>query len=286
MIQLYQGNCLDILPTLDSDSVHCCVTSPPYFRLRDYQAEGQIGQEATLQAYIEMLVRVFAEVRRVLKPDGSLWLNLGDSFSGGERCFGGLAKKQLLGVPWRVAFALQADGWILRSEVIWNKSNCLPESVRDRPTKAHETLFLLTKRSRYYYNQAAVAVPLKASTQERMKRGDRVSGKYASNGKGDDLHIAAMNVCRKRSFSATHANRRSVWTLGNSGTKEKHFAAYPEKLVEPCLLASCPPGGTVLDVFAGTGTTGVVAQKFGRSFVGIELNPEYHAIMKRRLGIV
>ena len=282
MIQLHQGNCLELLSNLPAKSVNCCVTSPPYYLLRDYGVAGQIGRENTLDAYIENLVNVFREVRRVLKDDGSLWLNLGDSYSGGERCHGGLAKKQLIGVPWRVALALQADGWILRSDVIWHKLNALPESVRDRPAKAHEYLFLLTKSAKYHYDAAAVAVPLKSSTIERMKRPERNTGKYASTGK-DDPHIAAMNVCRRRSFSATHANKRTVWSVGNSGSKANHFAAYPEKLIEPCLLASCPPGGTALDPFAGTGTTGAVAKRLGRSFVGIELNPEYFDILQRRL---
>ena len=260
----------------DAGLFDCCVTSPPYYGLRDYGIAGQIGHEKSPDEYVARLVEVFREVKRVLKGSGTLWLNLGDSYisnaatAKGRTAFesergsdtptinqkyqgrvayrgDGLKPKDLIGIPWRVAFALQADGWWLRQDIIWAKPNPMPESVKDRCTKAHEYLFLLTKNQRYYYDADAVKEP-KADPAGR--------------------------------------NRRSVWTVPTQPYKEAHFATFPELLIEPCILAGCPVSGVVLDPFAGAATTGVVALKANRDFAGIELNPAYIAMAERRLEAV
>lgn len=265
-VHLLVGDALRVLPTLPAASCRCCVTSPPYWGLRDYCEPDQLGAEADLDEYIRRLGDVLAGVWRVLTPDGTLWLNLGDSYTSGGRTWRapdrknggramdyrpptppGLKPKDLVGVPWRVAFALQARGWYLRSDIIWHKTNCQPESVRDRPTQAHEYLFLLSRSERYYYDHEAVSEPREDG------RGSR--------------------------------NRRSVWALNTVPTPEAHFATFPPALVEPCLLAGSAPGDAVLDPFCGTGTVGAVARAHGRGFVGIELNPEYAAMAAARLGL-
>ena len=261
---VYQGDAYQVLKQLPSALCQTAVTSPPYWGLRDYGAQGQIGSEEKLEEYIANLVRVFSELKRVLKPDGTLWLNLGDSYTSGGRKWrapdkknparampyraptpDGLKPKDLIGVPWRVAFALQQDGWYVRSEIIWHKPNPHPESVKDRPTRAHETIFLLTKSERYYYDYQAIQEP-------------------ASNGE-------------KR-------NKRSVWTVATEPLKEAHFATFPTKLIEPCILAGSRPGDFVLDPFFGAGTTGLVAALRDRYFIGIELQPAYIEIARTRLG--
>ncbi len=281
---LHNGDCLDVLATLPEKSVHCCVTSPPYFGLRDYGHESQIGLEETPEAYVAKLVAVFREVRRVLRDDGTLWLNLGDSYAGGKTGRDdadrgtrhtdgrnpltqgewktpqgksrpvphGLKPKDLIGIPWMVAFALRADGWWLRQEIIWNKPNPMPESVTDRCTKAHEDVFLLSKSARYYFDNEAISEPAVG-----------VDSRTAGNGK---------------------RNRRSVWTVATSPYKGAHFATYPPKLIEPCILAGCPVGGVVLDPFMGSGTTLAVAVQHGRNGIGIELNPEYLELAKKRIA--
>lgn len=278
MIQLFQGNCLDLLPKLPAQSVQTCVTSPPYLWQRDYNAKQQIGQEKTLADYIETMVRVFREVRRVLRDDGSVWINLGDTYR----------NKNLLGVPWRVALALQDDGWNLRNEVIWHHSNKLPENVKDRLTRGHETIFFLTKSRTYHFDQMAIAVPVQPSTVARRKRRDSrdagMSEKYTSGHKAD-RHCAGARMVSGRCLTPELANRRTIWTVAHAGTKENHHAAYSEKLIEPCILASCPPGEVVLDPFAGTGTTLAAAKRLGRQGVGIELNREYAEIMRQRFGL-
>ena len=257
------GDARTELARLGSGIFQCCITSPPYWGLRDYGIEGQIGAEAKLDDYIRDLVSVFAEVRRSLSDDGTLWLNIGDSYTSGGRTWRdadkknpargmdyraptpeGLKPKDLIGVPWKVAFALQADGWYLRSDIIWHKNNGLPESVKDRPSRVHEYVFLLSKSERYSYEHEAVKE-------------------------------AAVNG-RKR-------NCRSVWTINTEPFYGAHFATFPRELVTRCLLAGSKAGSVVLDPFFGSGTVGEICQQFGRRFVGIELNPEYAEIAERRL---
>ena len=257
------GDARTELARLGSGVFQCCITSPPYWGLRDYGIEGQIGAEAKLDDYIRDLVSVFAEVRRSLSDDGTLWLNIGDSYTSGGRTWRdadkknpargmdyraptpeGLKPKDLIGVPWKVAFALQADGWYLRSDIIWHKNNGLPESVKDRPSRVHEYVFLLSKSERYSYEHEAVKE-------------------------------AAVNG-RKR-------NCRSVWTINTEPFYGAHFATFPRELVTRCLLAGSKAGSLVLDPFFGSGTVGEICQQFGRRFVGIELNPEYAEIAERRL---
>jgi len=299
--QLHHGDCLDILPTLEAGSVHCCVTSPPYYGLRDYGHAGQIGLEDTPDTYVARLVAVFREVRRVLRDDGTLWLNLGDSYAGssdgsyrpgdvpgaggdlhGSRNRNGtprtsIAAKNILGIPWRVAFALQADGWYLRQDIIWHKPNPMPESVKDRCTKAHEYLFLLSKQARYWYDAEAVKEPsmgMPAPTwEERKAAGEGMRRGYSQNAPSG----------AKRVGGGEHRNRRSVWTVATQPYAGAHFAVMPPKLVTPCILAGCPEGGTVLDPFAGSGTVLAVARQHGRSGVGIDLNPEYLALARERI---
>jgi DNA modification methylase len=284
------GDCREVLRALPDQSVHCCVTSPPYFGLRDYGVAGQIGLEPTPDAFVGELVVVFREVRRVLRDDGTLWLNLGDSYASAWACkrrniigngspdmntsrgrmAEGLKEKDLIGIPWRVAFALQADGWYLRQDIIWSKPNPMPESVTDRCTKAHEYIFLLSKNARYYYDADAVAEPaICDSMRGPAAHGDKIS----TNGNGG---------LSRRPIEQTR-NKRSVWEIASQPFSEAHFATFPPALIEPCILAGCPKGGTVLDPFAGAGTTGLVADRLQRNAILIELNPEYAAMAQRRI---
>jgi len=371
-MSLHIGNALDILPTLAPESVNCVVTSPPYWGLRDYGTDGQLGLEPTPEEYVANLVAVFREVWRVLRDDGTLWLNLGDSYNsdasnqngggldgktwGGNASIGrvkrepnGLKTKDLCGIPWRVAFALQADGWYLRSDIIWAKPNPMPESVTDRPTKAHEYVFLMTKAARYWYDAEAIGEAVVRTWDSSNGGNLSPVGVHKANGtmreRGGDYPVCTGT-----------RNRRTVWTIATQPYPEAHFATYPEKLVEPCVLAGCPPvscsvcgspwfrvvektrtfesgsgqaghlpsgkngpglqgggatidirrgpcvrsetlawqptcdheapsePGTVLDPFAGSGTTGAVAYRLGRKFVGIELNPEYAEMAERRIA--
>lgn len=260
---LIQGDCRHVLPTLPAQSAHCCVTSPPYFGLRDYGHDGQIGLEKDPEAFVRELVEVFREVRRVLRDDGTLWLNLGDSYG---------KAKQLLGIPWRVAFALQADGWHLRQDIIWHKPNPMPESVRDRCTKAHEYIFLLSKTSNYYFNNDAIKEPADPKNH-------RQSAGIRRTAPGSTAHGGPASGSRRY----TTKNKRSVWSVTVKPFKEAHFATFPPDLIEPCILAGCPPGGHVLDPFNGAGTTGVVSVRHERNYTGIELNPEYLELTKKRL---
>jgi DNA modification methylase len=303
--------------TLPDASVHCCVTSPPYWGLRDYGHDGQIGLEATPEAYVARMVEVFREVRRVLRDDGTCWVNLGDSYCGGggyapnapcnqRRAEGeswgamnafsvregearkkarpgytppGLKAKDLVGIPWRVAFALQADGWWLRQDIIWHKPNPMPESVRDRCTKAHEYVFLLTKSERYYYD--AKAVSEKSINDGKIVR---LSEKSLSKAQAAGRGVKPSGNALAESVTVKPArNRRSVWTITTKPYSGAHFAVMPDELVEPCIKAGCPEGGTVLDPFAGSGTTLAVAAELGRSGIGCELNPEYIALAERRI---
>ena len=350
------GDCIEQLKTLPDESIDCCVTSPPYYGLRDYgtgkwvggdpdckhrgkpfairahinqnctgrndiknqqvyepfkkvcplcgavREDKQIGLEETPGQYVQHLVEVFREVRRVLKKDGTLWLNIGDSYSGsGKGPAGNLCKrhdeqnmtnssvvqavvpdgckpKDLIGIPWMLAFALRADGWYLRQDIIWAKSNPMPESVKDRCTKSHEYIFLLSKSQRYYYNCDAIKEKAKTKPTKRNKHKE---GYQADDAKGDRFSPG------ERVYGADDfRNKRDVWSIPLKPLKEAHFATFPEKLVEPCVLAGCKPNGIVLDPFFGSGTTGVVALKHGRDFIGCELNPEYVEIAKRRTSSV
>jgi len=324
--RIIPGDCIAGLRTLPDASVHCCITSPPYWGLRDYGHDGQIGLEPTPSAYVERMVEVFREVRRVLRDDGTLWLNLGDSYAaarggtsmpaetlaGGVSGRGdivakrgresgytphrdpaahGLKHKDLVGIPWRVAFALQADGWWLRQDIIWHKPNPMPESVRDRCTKAHEYVFLLTKSERYYYDAEAVSEAAKDPDGFRYAGGYREMQKH--NAAAGMLRADGSVACHSRTetgsvphFAAGHGdrrNRRSVWTITTKPYSGAHFAVMPADLVEPCVLAGCPEGGTVLEPFAGSGTTLAVAAELGRNAIGCELNPEYIKLAEARI---
>ena len=278
MIKLYRGDCLKILKRLPAGSVNCCVTSPPYWGLRDYGRPDQIGLEATPEIYVSNLVEVFRQVWRVLRDDGTLWLNIGDSYNsqasnqrndliGGWSAGMGrsskndktLKPKDLIGIPWRLAFALQADGWFLRSDIIWHKPNPMPESARDRPTKSHEYLFLLAKSERYYFDAAAVAEPSVSGPcdiRKMTEKKNRIGGKHKTLIDPFSKASASTNIGRKRSVGNPGTrNIRSVWTIATSSYKGAHFATFPPRLVQPCVKAGSPIGGTVIDPFAGSGTT-------------------------------
>jgi DNA modification methylase len=290
-VTILKGDCREVLRGLPADSVHCCVTSPPYFGLRDYGMAGQIGLEPTPDAFVEQMVAVFGDVRRVLRADGTCWLNLGDSYAsqggpepaqtkwqvdgasstqnaGRSRTTMGMKPKDLIGIPWRVAFALQADGWYLRQDIIWSKPNPMPESVRDRCTKAHEYLFLLSKSERYHYDADAIR-------QEPTGRTDPIRS-FSKGSLGNHTPNYQLDA-------SVGANKRSVWTVSTEAYADAHFATFPPALIEPCILAGCPKGGIVLDPFGGAGTTGLVADRLGRDAILIELNPEYAAMAERRI---
>ena len=303
-VRIIVGDCIEKLKEMASESVNCCVTSPPYFGLRDYGVAGQIGLEPTPDEFVAKLVAVFREVRRVLSDDGTAWVNLGDSYSqnggpvwqgkngqradrrftqvrdtvpmrdAGRRVHDGLKPKDMMGMPWRVAFALQADGWYLRQDIIWHKPNPMPESVRDRCTKAHEYIFLLAKSERYYFDADAIA---EAATGEKPGNVRPTKGARTA----DEHHRTAANL--HAIGPRESRNKRSVWTVTTQPFKEAHFATFPPALIEPCILAGCPAGGTVLDPFGGAGTTGLVADRHGRNAVLVELNPEYAAMAERRI---
>ena len=287
-IDIYHGNCLQVLKELPTESVHCVVTSPPYWGLRDYGTDGQLGLEETPEQHVAKMLEVFSEVRRVLRTDGTLWLNYGDTYAVGSanpsgkhsapnvgvpRRVKNLKPKDLCGIPWRVAFALQADGWWLRQDIIWHKPNPMPESVTDRCTKAHEYIFLLSKNKKYYFDHKAIKEP----AAKKIGGAPRVFGSKSQIGtnRTDYKNHFVDNGVR---------NKRSVWTVAVYPFKGAHFATFPPKLIEPCIKAGCPEGGTVLDPFSGSGTTGEVAQKNGCKFIGIELNEEYIALSIQRFS--
>lgn len=305
---IYTGDCLEVLKTLPDESVHCCITSPPYYALRDYGVDGQIGREATPKEYISRLTEVFTEVRRVLRSDGTLWLNISDTYAGkgnqgsyvdaknpkgrnGQAValnykVEGCKPKDMIGIPWMLAFALRADGWYLRSDIIWQKANPMPESAKDRPSRCYEHIFLLSKSRRYYYDAAAIAEPVAASTPARMKRGFGAGNKYSADIPGQKHQH--LNDHRPNGYADEDIpqlrNKRDVWQINTVPYKGGHFAAFPPKLAETCLLAGCPPGGVVLDPFLGSGTTAAVAKQLGRHYIGIELNPEYCKLAEKRIG--
>lgn len=302
---IYCMDAMALLKHMPSQSVNCVITSPPYFNLRDYGMPGQIGLEKTPAGYVAKLVELFREVRRVLRDDGTFWLNLGDTYTGGGRGnnpplsaywkqgtnagsvigyktdVDGLPEKNLLGIPWRVAFALQDDGWILRSDIIWHKPNPMPESVTDRPTKAHEYVFLFAKSQKYFYDADANKEPLSREYKSGGNHGglsQRTSMKHSvignqSQGENVDLSLS------------TNRNKRSVWSVQSEPFEGAHFATFPTKLIEPMIMAGCPVGGVVFDPFMGSGTTALVARKHGRDYIGSELNPEYVAIARARLDV-
>ena len=298
-IEIYNDDCLEILRNMSDESVDCCITSPPYWGLRDYGIKEQYGLEKTPEEYVAKMVEVFREVKRVLKKEGTCWLNLGDSYNGGGR--GGigcdnaslkqstnrgtltmpevikdprLKPKDLVGIPWRVAFALQQDGWYLRQDIIWAKPNPMPESVTDRCTKSHEYIFLLAKSSKYYFDNEAIKEPTKGNEHDKRARIGRKR-----------FPTALINGIRSTGYYPM-ANKRSVWTITTKPFKEAHFATFPEDLIVPMVLAGCPKGGLVLDPFIGSGTTLVVAAKLDRGGIGIELNPKYVEMAEKRIKVI
>lgn len=259
------GDAVARLRELPDGSVRTCVTSPPYWGLRDYGNDGQLGLESTPQEFVQNLCQVFDEVRRVLADDGTVWVNLGDSY----------ADKSLAGVPWRFAFAMQDRGWYLRQDIIWAKPNPMPESVTDRCTKSHEYVFLLTKNPRYYFDHEAIKEDSVTKDIRRPygSQGANMLDKRGAQGEGK----------QRKNTNGTLRNKRSVWTVTTKGYKEAHFAVYPPELITPCVLAGSAPGDTVLDPFSGSGTTGEVALRNEREYIGIELNPDYAELSERRI---
>ena len=285
---IINGNSLEVLKSLPDNSIDCCVTSPPYYALRDYGCDGQIGLEETPEKYIESLCDVFSEVRRVLTPQGTLWLNIGDSYNGNKvgntevvknkkvsesndfhkKLWSGAKPKDLIGIPWMLAFALRSQGWYLRQDIIWEKGNPLPESVTDRCTKSHEYIFLLSKSQKYYFDHEAIQEKAKYPFDNRGERGDSRRGTQMNSMSGQTGEMR---------------NKRDVWTVNTKPCKEAHFATYPFELIKPCILAGCPENGIVLDPFMGSGTTAIVARSLNRNYLGVELNPEYIKIAHKRL---
>ena len=298
------GDARSVLADMDGGSVHCVVTSPPYWGLRSYGGDpDMIGLEPTFDAHLDNLLAVFREVRRVLRSDGTLWLNYGDAYAGsgstgtkggylqgsargGDKRrtppVAGLKPKNLMMMPARVAMALQADGWWLRSEIVWHKPNPMPESVKDRPTSAHEKVFLLSKSRKYYYDNDAVRTPQPRSSLARYR--------YTLKGTAPTRHQPGQDAERaereKGHFAPNPggANLRNVWRITTKPFREAHFAVFPPELVEPCVKAGCPPGGTVLDPFGGAGTTGLVANRLGRNAVLLEISAEYAEMAARRIS--
>lgn len=364
MIDLRTGHCLDLLQQLPAASIHCAITSPPYYGLRDYGLpasvwggdpdcphvwetetyyreggasagsheaftpagpansarlkatrwretttcpkcgawKGCLGLEPSVGLYVQNLVTIFREVKRVLRPDGTLWLNLGDSYTAGgrkdrapdaklpargmehrPRTPAGLKEKDLVGVPWRAAFALQADGWILRSDVVWSKPNPLPESVKDRPTKSHEYIFLLAKSPRYYYDRLAVLEPFAAGSGEHYPARSRATGRGRQASSTASLSAPQQDQSGGYPTTSAGRNKRTVWSVNVRPFKGAHTATFPPDLVRPMILAGCPPSGTVLDPFGGSGTVGLVAQQLGRNAVLLDLNPGYTAMASGRI---
>lgn len=322
------GDSLEVLKTLPDQCVHCCVTSPPYWGLRDYGVTGQMGLEKTPEEFIEKMVALFREVRRVLRDDGTLWINIGDSYAHNGAAYGskkstlegrqtediemgmakrfvkkglGLKSKDLVGIPWLLAFALRADGWYLRQDIIWSKPNPMPESINDRCTKSHEYIFLLSKSEKYFFDQEAISQPVSPNTHARLAQDvekqigstraaggakhngnmEAVAGKFRKMGENGEKNNASFNesVCLR----VDRRNKRSVWEVVTRGFSEAHFATFPEELIVDCIKAGSRVGDIILDPFMGAGTTALVAKKQGRHYLGIELNPAYVEIAENRL---
>jgi DNA modification methylase len=308
---IYNENCISGLKKLPEKSVNTCITSPPYYGLRDYGNDEQIGLEETPAAFIQKLVDVFREVKRVLQDDGTLWVNIGDSYSSHKDCKSigqtlakgtsredahvmelgksrvrdskmlksqGLKNKDLIGIPWMLAFALRADGWYLRQDIIWHKPNPMPESVTDRCTKAHEYIFLLSKSPKYYYDADAIREDIKMEVGETVRFRERKTDKPFGD-RNVDTQQGEVTYDEIKG-----ANKRSVWTVTTKPFSEAHFATFPEDLIVDCIKAGCPRDGIVLDPFMGAGTTALVARSHNRNYIGFELNPEYIAIAEKRLN--
>lgn len=290
MDRIIIGDALERLRELPDEIADVCVTSPPYYGLRDYGVDGQVGLEKTPEEYIDRLVQIFREVRRTLKKDGTLWIVIADSYAGSGRGISkknGIKNKDLIGIPWMLAFALRTDGWYLRSDIIWNKPNVMPESVKDRCTKCYEHVFMLAKSKTYHFDSEAVLVP--AHYDGRKETINKGSSKYADKivpGKTpQSQHMAGKPHQRWRFKDGKPVkNRRDVWTVSTRPYKGAHFATFPPELIEPCILAGSRPGGTVLDPFIGSGTTAEVAHRLGRECIGIELNPGYEEFIRQRAG--
>lgn len=329
--KIYHGDTLHVLRSWPDEFVQCVITSPPYWGLRDYGVTGQIGLEKTPEDYVAKIVSIFNEVKRVLKKDGTIWLNLGDTYatgfkggmkaSPGDKSYTnrgginldirkqnhGVKPKDLIGIPWRIAFALQADGWWLRCDIVWSKPNPMPESVTDRPTKSHEYIFLLTKSPNYFYN--AEAIKETRVTFENRPDGTYRNHYFGYDSKYNDLPVSAHSFGKKKSsdkqrgHSRRHAgfnerwdalskleqsqnrrNKRSVWEIATQPFAEAHFATFPEEIPELCLKAGTMPDDIILDPFMGSGTVGVVAKRFKRNYLGIELNPNYIRIAEKRIA--
>ena len=321
---IINGNSLEVLKSLPDNSIDCCVTSPPYYALRDYGCDGQIGLEETPEKYIERLCEVFSEVRRVLTPQGTLWLNIGDSYNGNKvgntevvknkkvsesndfhkKLWGGAKPKDLIGIPWMLAFALRSQGWYLRQDIIWHKPNPMPESVTDRCTKSHEYIFLMSKSQKYYFDYEAIQEPCADQSRTNYACGNRTNGINKDRNDNDfgersknwkprtkncqydgqkpnSFHLSRENGEPDKEYYVR--NKRDVWSVNVKPCSEAHFATYPFELIKPCILAGCPENGIVLDPFMGSGTTAIVARSLNRNYLGVELNPEYIKIAHKRL---
>lgn len=327
--KIHCGNTKELIKLLPDNSIDCCVTSPPYFGLRDYGIKEQIGLEESPEEFVSNLVEVFNGVKRVLKPTGTLWLNMGDSYAGSGKGYGdnrenkklqgsnsgsigvvennyktfALKSKDLIGIPWMVAFALRSTGWYLRQDIIWAKPNPMPESVTDRCTKSHEYIFLFSKSRKYYYDAEAIKTEAKQpeddlrrqeyqtwdnkNTPDKLRNGirPRKSGNIErKDGTARGCpEVSSSNVCGSVPWEGEKANKRSVWTINTKPFSEAHFATFPEELPATCIKAGCPEDGIVFDPFSGAGTTAVVARKLNRNFIGFELNPDYIKISEERL---
>ena len=302
------GDALETLKNFPNESINCCITSPPYYGLRDYHKKEQIGREKTVEEYLERLVAVFREVRRILKKDGTCFVVIGDSYAGTSskkeqrdpkypngrngqdlsitQKVAGYKSKDLMGIPWRLALALREDGWYLRSDIIWHKENAMPEACRDRPTRSYEHVFLLSKSSRYYYDYEQMSEPMKEVSKKRYVRGRKPDNKYLKENSGAKLQ--KINEARKYGeYKGDNIpqfrNKRDIWTINTTSFRGNHYAAFPPKLVEICMLAGCPKGGVILDPFIGSGTVGFVALMQDRNYIGIELNEEYVNLARKRI---
>ena len=321
---IINGNSLEVLKSLPDNSIDCCVTSPPYYALRDYGCDGQIGLEETPEKYIERLCDVFSEVRRILTPQGTLWLNIGDSYNGNKvgntevvknkkvsesndfhkKLWSGAKPKDLIGIPWMLAFALRSQGWYLRQDIIWQKPNPMPESVTDRCTKSHEYIFLMSKSQKYYFDYEAIQEPCADQSRTNYACGNRTNGINKDRNDNDfgersknwkprtkncqydgqkpnSFHLSRENGEPDKEYYVR--NKRDVWSVNVKPCSEAHFATYPFELIKPCILAGCPENGIVLDPFMGSGTTAIVARSLNRNYLGVELNPEYIKIAHKRL---
>ena len=299
---IINGNSLEVLKSLPDNSIDCCVTSPPYYALRDYGCDGQIGLEETPEKYIESLCDVFSEVRRLLTPQGTLWLNIGDSYNGNKvgntevvknkkvsesndfhkKLWSEAKPKDLIGIPWMLAFALRSQGWYLRQDIIWHKPNPMPESVTDRCTKSHEYIFLLSKSQKYYFDYESIMEPCADQERNNFQSGSRANG-INKDRNDNDLGERSKTWKPKTIDNQKVRNKRDVWEVNTKPCKEAHFATYPFELIKPCILAGCPENGIVLDPFMGSGTTAIVARSLNRNYLGVELNPEYIKIAHKRL---